>query len=590
MSTTQVDEEELNALTDITMCHSDTMATVGKLQLCADSFANPVNRAAFNVLMALPKEATDAECLTALKKDPSTVVLVKDHQAADAFLGHFKSIAHCAHDLVTLARGSAIRRALQEIITLFNNRNIDPHILPGELDTIKNELDRQLTETDRYVAHLEKTVSPDEIDGTRPMPEELMHVPGFIDALTKYTCSVAYRPNRVLAFSGALAALSFLVGRKFTDTRGTMPNLYIIALANSGVGKEAPREVNKRLEGIVETDGVVGDAFSSGQGLEDALFAHPRMLYQMDEFDTFLNSLKSILPETEAKYKMILNLFSESRTVHYLRDQAMTREEKQRIADNPTLAKQKKRLKIINPSLTLFGTAIPDKFYTSLSPRALDNGLLARCLIFEAGKRGAMGKGPYETPFPRDIAIFVQTLANADNLENQRLNPKFTVVPDANADVDDAIKQAQKTFDPLYDQAVNKKDSAGMSVWNRGPELVNKLSLLYALSENLISPKVTVAGVNWATKVVHHSLSRMLAMAASYVCTDELDAKINKVLRYVRESKNGVSRSKLGHELHLNKKDIDVIEETLVERRQIKVTIGAYSKKRYTALDTTAED
>ena len=38
--------------------------------------------------------------------------------------------------------------------------------------------------------------------------------------------------------------------------------------------------------------GAIGDAFASGEGLEDALFMHPSMLFQADEFDCIFNTLK----------------------------------------------------------------------------------------------------------------------------------------------------------------------------------------------------------------------------------------------------------------------------------------------------------
>ena len=74
-----------------------------------------------------------------------------------------------------------------------------------------------------------------------PLPKELMDVPGFVNGLKEHTMRTAPRPNEVLAFAGALAMLAHLSGRASRDRRGTRTNLYIAALADTGMGKDEPR-------------------------------------------------------------------------------------------------------------------------------------------------------------------------------------------------------------------------------------------------------------------------------------------------------------------------------------------------------------
>ena len=50
-------------------------------------------------------------------------------------------------------------------------------------------------------------------------------------------------------------------------------------------------------------------------------------------------------------------------------------------------AGQTEPLVIQQPSLTLFGTAVPQYFYKALSGRMLNNGLFARTLVLDAGPR-----------------------------------------------------------------------------------------------------------------------------------------------------------------------------------------------------------
>ena len=85
---------------------------------------------------------------------------------------------------------------------------------------------------------------------------------------------------------------------------------------------------------------------------------------------------------------------------------------------------------VINqPNLVIFGTAIPNHYYDALSERMLTNGLFARMLIFECGKRG---KG--QEPKIRDIPDSI--IGTATWWEDFRPGPPGNLV-DWNPDASD---------------------------------------------------------------------------------------------------------------------------------------------------------
>ena len=89
--------------------------------------------------------------------------------------------------------------------------------------------------------------------------------------------------------------LAHLAGRRFIGPRDARPNLYLIALAGSGVGKDFPRTLNRRIALLENMSATVRNDTMSGQGLEDALVITPTLFFQMDEFDTVRGSWKTIL-------------------------------------------------------------------------------------------------------------------------------------------------------------------------------------------------------------------------------------------------------------------------------------------------------
>ena len=135
------------------------------------------------------------------------------------------------------------------------------------------------------------------------MGNELLSVPGFVNALKNYTLAVSPRPNPPLAFAGALAMLAHLTGRSYVDEQGGHTNLYLAALAPTAMGKEEPRDTNKKLADAVGALNSVPDAVASGEGLEDAIAASPSLLLQTDEADALLTVMRG--GDSRASKKML---------------------------------------------------------------------------------------------------------------------------------------------------------------------------------------------------------------------------------------------------------------------------------------------
>ncbi|MFN5915268.1 MAG: hypothetical protein ACK48K_00710, partial [Planctomycetota bacterium] len=103
------------------------------------------------------------------------------------------------------------------------------------------------------------------------MPPELLRVPGFVSEVMDLCLETAPYPNPVMAFSGALALQAFLAGRKVRDPGDNRTNLYLLGLAHSAAGKDWPRQLNTRILIEIGAAGCLGERFSSGEGIQDAL-------------------------------------------------------------------------------------------------------------------------------------------------------------------------------------------------------------------------------------------------------------------------------------------------------------------------------
>ena len=338
-----------------------------------------------------------------------------------------------------------------------------------------------------------------------------------------YTLRTAPYPNRALAFAGAFALLGHLAGRKYKDEFDTRPNLYFLSLAASGTGKQHPRGVNVSLAALKGFASEMGDYFASGEGLEDSFLSNPCMFYQIDEADTLFNTVKMKDTRAEMINSMLLRMYSESNSVHIMRKKALQR------------GQQASSSCIIQPHLTFLGTAVPKFFYASLSERVMANGLLARCLVLEAGKRGEANNNAVAEEFPERVLSDITDLIRIGH-ENALFSefPQPRTVPmEAKAKL--LLKDVRTEADDLYakyERSSNTNECA-LALYARVAEKVSKCALVRAISENANAPVIREDDIAWAHTLVSHATRRMLFMARLYAYDGEFDRQMKRVMQRI---------------------------------------------------------
>ena len=394
-----------------------------------------------------------------------------------------------------------------------------------------------------------------------PMPDRLLRMPGFVGEVMDYCLATAPYPNPVMAFAGALALQAFLAGRKVRDSGDNRTNVYLLGLAHSAAGKDWPRKVNTRIMHEVGLSNCLGERFASGEGIQDALLQTPGMLFQTDEIDGMLQSInKAKDARYEAVMSTLLTMFSSSNSVFPVRRKA-----------------GKEAPGVINqPNLVVFGTAIPNHYYEALSERMLTNGFFARMIILEAGPRGT-GQEPVIRDLPPTALATAKWWADfrpgTGNLENW--NP----VPVVIAHTDEARRlliETRERAEAEYTAAEGKGDSVGTTVWGRVSEQVRKLALLYAVSENHLTPRIGLAAVEWATAFVMLQTRRMLFMAAGHVAENPFHAECLKAVEKLRNVPgNELPHSVLLKRMKMDSKSFAMLVETLEQQGDIEVITTA---------------
>lgn len=393
-------------------------------------------------------------------------------------------------------------------------------------------------------------------------PQELLNPGGFISEVINYSLKTAPYPEPILSFSAAVCLMSVLCARKIRDQQNNRSNLYLFALANSGTGKDHSRKINTEILFRSGFSNSLGSNIASGEGLEDKLGICPSVLFQIDEIDGLFQKLST---QKESRHEsivsMLLTLYSSSASTHIGRSKA---------GKEPAIINQ--------PSLTIYGTAVPSLFYSSVSERLASNGLLARSIVMEAGARS---KGQETTigDIPEEIINqakkWFEFRPSSGNLSD--INP----VPMVFSTNESALKlirdYREEIDDHYYKKAEIEQNHVHMSVWARGLEKAKKLSLIHAASnwnfQN--SPLINESSAKWGIAFSRWTTKRTISMIEKHSYISDFDNKRKKLLAYlIDELKKGIQSVpmyKIYRAFPWSKKEHEDIRQVLVEQKIIEI-------------------
>jgi hypothetical protein len=395
----------------------------------------------------------------------------------------------------------------------------------------------------------------------------MLRVPGFIGELMDFTLDTAPYPNVVMSFCGALVMQAFLAGRKVRDSSDNRTNLYVLALANSGSGKDQPRRVNSEILTQCDLIETIGDGLASGEGIEDSMFVHPSKLFQTDEIDELISAIhRGKDGRHERIMSVLLKMYTSAASVYPMRVKA---------------GKQSAGV-IDQPCLCLFGTAVPKYYYEALSLKMLTNGFFARMLVFEAGPR-SRGRDAVKRAPPKRVLETTRWWAKfnpgeqAGNLQTWHPTPKLVEhAPDARDD----LREFRAYADDRYAAAEENDDTVAMAIWARAGEKAQRLALIYACSENHEQPLISSDAARWAASIVDHQTRRMLFKAAEHVSETEFHAKCKKLVAVLRQWRDRKGDEwmpfwQLNRKLPWSDREHEEIRTTLLNQRAIE-----YSERR----------
>jgi hypothetical protein len=350
------------------------------------------------------------------------------------------------------------------------------------------------------------------------LPIELLAVPGFIGQVVDFIEATCFFHQPVLALAAAIALQGALAGRKVHCRFGNRPNVYCLGLVRTGGGKDRPRDV---ANDILQQSGAwaIGGLENpkSGASICSAMAKYPARLMLIDEFGRYVRFARASqqAPWAQEILDNLLKLYSAGRGKW----------------SGANYADSRKDIEVDRPSLSLFGTSVPDNLWDNLTIDAARDGLLSRMLLFTGYDRPMKGPRCPNEPIPESILEHAKKWFNNGNgnLADQALSHSEVLVPhtDAALDLANKIMDDESTFERF-------NTFEEQAIASRVGQNTCKLALIYACSENADEPVITLEAVQWAYGIADYCRKQML-QAIKQIPENEYSKRLIKVTNWLSD-------------------------------------------------------
>jgi len=328
-----------------------------------------------------------------------------------------------------------------------------------------------------------------------------------------------YNPH--LALGATIALMGGICSAKYRSPTGMKTNVFVIGLANAGIGKDAGLDAIAKIMGSHEQGKKIlgGSKIKSDSGLYAALKENNQKLYALDEFGKILDAMTN--RRAEERYKSLSTAITELYSQKtFLGADAATKE-------NSLDA-------IENPCLSIYGVSNPDTYYNAISDTNIKDGLLPRYLVLDDYDRPVV-----RNKKPPNLMSFTDMIKSVHDLI---YHTKHIRSDDIKTYLDDVIEvkyldqKADDAFESYCDFAdsFKRKNAIKAGLWSRSIDYVAKLSALYAISENYRDPKVSSQHIMWAAEIVNYC-QKGIEIRLNSANTTEYGQKKQKVLDYIND-------------------------------------------------------
>ena len=398
--------------------------------------------------------------------------------------------------------------------------------------------------------------------GEKPQNEkklkiELPIAQGVIKILQDNILANSWIKQPDLALGAALALMANLTARKFIFG-GLSPNLYVLNIAPSGSGKDAPQSCVKKYLTDIGQDQLLGSGdYVSDASLMDSLGVKPVRLDIFDEAGEILRSITKGRTDYGSKMAPILcELYTSSNTKFLGRT---TAEGTKGSCDRP--------------NVSILASTTPTGFSQGVDRAALEKGLLGRFIVF-FGRGDGRAERLRNTPsIDKDTRNFLRDLSNFQPEPNlditvggiEQLVKELDATESAHLELDSMFKE----FDEMRVNA--EQDDPMLPIISRLYQQAIKLIMIHSLGRNGKDAIIEEQDVKFGYELILYYFEKMKVAVSELVYTNQSEKSYQDILSLIPLAGTlGITKSKLSQMTrHLGKRKRDELLTELEETGEV---------------------
>ena len=375
-----------------------------------------------------------------------------------------------------------------------------------------------------------------------PAPEGLIPQDGLLREIYDYVMSISRKEQPLAAIGSAIAVVSTLMNRKYSSYTNLRANVFIATLIPSGQGKDVVMAAVPDLLIKSGAERFVGGEPVSGSAIISALSEVPVRCYALDEYGRYLASVnnKNANPTKIEIGDVLTKIWSCS-------NKPYTGKEK---ADRKT----NKQIIIKNPFVTVNGVTVPERFWDSISSMDASDGFLGRYIVLNSPDYA-------KTLFPDHVSPPVSLIARLQALyEYYPQGGNLADVYSPEIEVEPVVlvpdPEARETWEEIAEKysriAFEKKQFS--SIYNRVAENAMKLAMIFAVSRDMKTPRLSLESITWGAELAIWSAETVVEQIQRCVSDDESEKLSKQIIAIIEDAgPEGISPSILVRKKGLGK-------------------------------------
>ncbi len=352
----------------------------------------------------------------------------------------------------------------------------------------------------------------------QPFPLGPEDCPGVLGEVAAYIDEASATATEAGALAVALPVLGAVMGRAFATPSNLRTNILSVALGGSGSGKTSlvnPAKELLRLAGVPEVLGQ--DRIASGSGLLRMLTVEPRRVCFLDEFGHLLQQIGA--PGAGIHSRQILTeltkLYSDAGTLY-----------------TGTAYAGREPEPIDCPHLCLFGMATPEQFWRAFGSSSLEDGSIARFLVFPIG--AARIKDPDLRFQPQAVAAVKTVVEAVRGLVRGNLGRPALLTVDFDERADAARLALQETMQACAQYAELNSVRGAPAILRRVAENAQRIALISAVGRNPGAPVIEMHDFDIGHALARWSATTMIHNIASHIADNQTERDVNDVERFIQ--------------------------------------------------------